>query len=222
MKDAISSLMKTGECACRHGVADFLGDLHFKLQNAARSISNLKCHLLRCKNQDAAKSDLFQAMKFDEVLLICDWSMKYLPRKYRENQSDWFGKRGIPWHITMAFHKTETSIESLGFVHIFQGQISQDSLTTAAIIIDVVENIQTIEASVSTFHIWSDNAGCYKSTEMMALLHSYGKVSSYNFCEAQNGKGPCDRTGAALKSAIRRFVNQGNDVLTAHAMKEVC
>ena len=25
--------------------------------------------------------------------------MKYLPRKYRESQTDWFGKRGIPWHI---------------------------------------------------------------------------------------------------------------------------
>jgi hypothetical protein len=114
MKDAISSLMKTSVCSCKHRPAVSLGDLHFRLQNAARSISNLKCHFLRCKNQDAAKSDLFQGMKFDEVLLICNWSMKYLPRKYREDQSDWFGKRGIPWHITMAFHKTEVWALSTG------------------------------------------------------------------------------------------------------------
>lgn len=83
-----------------------------------------------------------------------------------------------------------------------------------------MENIQSIDASISSFHVWSDNAGCYKSTEMMALLKSHGLVRSFNFCEAQDGKGPCDRTGATLKSAIRRFVNQGHDVLTAHSMKE--
>lgn len=221
MKDAISSLMKTIQCSCNHGLTDSLRDLQFKLQNATQSITNLKRHLIRCRNQDSAKSDLFDTMQHNEVLLICDWSMKYLPRKYREDQSDWFGKRGLPWHITMAFHKTETCIESLGFVHIFQSQVSQDSITTAAIIINVMENIQSIDASISSFHVWSDNAGCYKSTEMMALLKSHGLVRSFNFCEAQNGKGPCDRTGATLKSAIRRFVNQGHDVLTAHSMKEV-
>lgn len=192
MKDAISSLMKTIQCSCNHGLTDSLSDLQFKLQNATQSITNLKRHLIRCKNQDSAKSDLFDTMQHNEVLLICDWSMKYLPRKYREDQSDWFGKRGLPWHITMAFHKTETCVESLGFVHIFQSQVSQDSITTAAIIIDVMENIQSIDASISSFHVWSDNAGCYKSTEMIALLKSHGMVRSFNFCEAQNGKGPCD------------------------------
>ncbi|XP_061191608.1 uncharacterized protein LOC133199785 [Saccostrea echinata] len=153
MKDAISSLMKTIQCSSNHGLTDFLSDLHFKLQNATRSITNLKRRLIRCRNQDAAKSDLFNTMQSNEVLLICDWSMKYLPRKYREDQSDWFGKRGLPWHITVAFHKMETSVESLGFVHIFQSQISQDSMTTAAIIIDVMENIQSIDASISSFHV---------------------------------------------------------------------
>ncbi|XP_063443690.1 uncharacterized protein LOC134724531 [Mytilus trossulus] len=55
---------------------------------------------------------------------------------------------------------------------------------------------------------------------MMALLYANGSIASYDFCESQNGKGPCDRTGATLKSAIRRFINQGNDVLTAFAMKK--
>lgn len=113
-------------------------------------------------------------MQHNEVLLICDWSMKHLPRKNREDQSDWLGERarGLPWHITMTFHKRETCIESPGFVHIFQSQVSQDSITTAAIIINVLENIQSIDASISSFHVWSDNAGCYKSTEMMTLLKS--------------------------------------------------
>ncbi|CAC5422533.1 unnamed protein product [Mytilus coruscus] len=55
---------------------------------------------------------------------------------------------------------------------------------------------------------------------MMSILSKNKKVLSYDFCESQNGKGPCDRTGATLKSAIRRYINQGNDVLNASSMKK--
>ena len=34
-----------------------------------------------------------------QALLV---AMTFLPRKFRESQSDWFGKRGIPWHISLA------------------------------------------------------------------------------------------------------------------------
>ena len=39
--------------------------------------------------------------------------MKYLPRNYRERQTDWFGKRGIPWHISVAFRKRDEQIEQI-------------------------------------------------------------------------------------------------------------
>ncbi|CAC5385940.1 unnamed protein product [Mytilus coruscus] len=196
-----------------------LNDLNFNGTQTIQSITNLKNHLVRCKNQDSAKSVLFDTMSEDDVLLICDWSMKYLPKRYREDQTDWFGKRGLPWHITMAFQRVNGMVESLGFVHIFDSQISQDSLTTAAIILDVIDSILKFKDSAK-FHLWSDNAGCYKSTEMMSILSKNKKVLSYDFCESQNGKGPCDRTGATLKSAIRRYINQGNDVLNASSMKK--
>ena len=36
-----------------------------------------------------------------------DWAMKHLRSKYRESQADWFGKRGISWHIATAMRKSE-------------------------------------------------------------------------------------------------------------------
>lgn len=96
------------------------------MQKATQSIWNLKKHIMRCKNQDLARTHLFEKMPYEEVLLICDWAMKFLPRKFREDQCDWFGKRGIPWHICMAFcRRDDGSIGSLGFVHLFANQISQ-------------------------------------------------------------------------------------------------
>jgi hypothetical protein len=38
----------------------------------------------------------------------------------------------------MAFQKVNGIVESLGFVHIFNAQVSQDSLTTTAIILEML------------------------------------------------------------------------------------
>ncbi|CAC5385847.1 unnamed protein product [Mytilus coruscus] len=113
--------------------------------------------------------------------------------------------------------KTEGSVKFLTHVHIFEQPTPQDAATTGAILVDVFQNIP----SVKKVNIWSDNAGCYKSTLTIATLRQElgKKIKSYNFCEAQDGKGPCDRKASHIKSAIKRHVNEGNNVTTAHQMK---
>ena len=161
-------------------------------------------------------------MKEDEVLIILDWAMKYLPRRYREDQSNWFAKRGISWHISVAFRNDEeNTLQSLAFVHIFEGQISQDAKTTTAIILDTVKTLKRDNPNTNKVHLYSDNAGCYKSVDTINGLFNSDLITSYDFCEAQDGKGACDRTAATIKSAVRRYVNQGNDVMTASQLKQV-
>lgn len=195
-------------------------DYEYKLAQAKCNISNWKTHIVRTNHQEKAKSDIMANMGPNEVILVLDWAMKYLPRRYREDQSNWFAKRGLSWHIGVAFRRRET-IESLAFVHIFRGQISQDSNATSAVILDIVKEIKARNHSVSKVHLWSDNAGCYKSSETITALFRSRAIDTYDFCEAQSGKGACDRTAATIKSGIRRYVNQGNDVLTAEQMKTV-
>lgn len=196
-------------------------DIKFRLAQAEKALVNWKNHLLRARNQDTAKTTFFSNMKSDEVLLVLDWAMKFIPRKYREDTSDWFGKRGLSWHIGVAFRKKE-EIESLPFVHIFQEQAAQDATLTTAIIMDIVNILLDQYKDIKKVHLWSDNAGCYKSSETIStLFHHCKQVDTYDFCEAQDGKGACDRTAATIKSGIRRYVNQGNDVVTAIQMKKV-
>ena len=198
-------------------------DIHqYRIAQAGTSIKSWKQHIVRARNQDAAKSNFLEQMSTSEVLVVLDWAMKYLPRRYREDQSNWFAKRGLNWHVAVVFHRTEVNLESIGFVHIFETQISQDAKTTTAVILDVINSIYQNYSEIQKCHLWSDNAGCYKSNETLNCLLMSGKVSTYNFCEAQDGKGACDRTAATIKSGIRRFVNAGNDVLSATQMKEVC
>lgn len=68
--------------------------------------------------------------------------MKYLPRKYPESQTDWFVKRGIPWHISVAFRKVSDRLQMLTFSHIFQ-TCTQDSCAVLAVMADIIKQLKT-------------------------------------------------------------------------------
>ncbi|VDI06190.1 Hypothetical predicted protein [Mytilus galloprovincialis] len=160
----------------------------YKFSQAKEKILNWKCHKIRSRNQGAAKSDLLDSLEESEVVIVLDWAMKYLPRRYREDQSNC--------------------------------QISQDSVTTTFVILDIVEDLNTKYEDISKVHLWSDNAGCYKCTDTINAIAMSGKIAAYNFCEAQDGKRACARTAATLKADIRRHINEGNDVTSASQMKK--
>ena len=90
-------------------------DLNVLTEKAKREVSAWKTHLLRSVNQDQARLDILQVL-----LLVQDWAMKFIPRKYRERQTDWFGKRGIPWHVPVAMRKeSDGNCEMLTLCHVF-------------------------------------------------------------------------------------------------------
>ena len=80
-------------------------DSQFQISQAITNINNWKMHSVRARNQEVAKSVIFSSMSDDEVLIVLDWVMKYLPRKFREDNCDWFAKRGIPWYISVVFRR---------------------------------------------------------------------------------------------------------------------
>ena len=49
------------------------------------------------RRQDKCHVDILQDLNSTEVLITQDWAMKFLPQKYWETQTDWYGKRGIRW-----------------------------------------------------------------------------------------------------------------------------
>lgn len=60
---------------------------------------------MRSKNQEEARTKLLDEMTESDVIITCDWAMKFLPRKFREGQTDWFGKIGINWHVAVTLTK---------------------------------------------------------------------------------------------------------------------
>ena len=64
-------------------------------------------------NQDGARAQLLEAIDESSVLIVQDWAIKYLARKYTESQTDLFGKRGILWRLTGATRREGGELQML-------------------------------------------------------------------------------------------------------------
>ena len=202
------------------------------------TIDAWKCHLLRAINQDLCRQEILGTLNNNSLYIYMDWAMKWLPEKYREGQSNFFGKRGLSWHISVVVRKNEhpilntddtidedTSTEDenaygyLIIVHVFDHCV-QDSETVVAILRDVLIRTKHADSSIQNAFIRSDNAGCYHSAQTILALpqisyETNSLIRRIDFCDTQGGKGPCDWYAAVIKSHVRRFLNEKHNVTTA-------
>ena len=150
--------------------------------------------------------------------------MKFLPLRYGERMSEFFGKRGKSWHVgAVITRRTAGKLEVECFVHMFES-CTQNSFAAALIIENLLAKIKREYPQVDSAFFRSDNAGCYHSGALLLSLHEIGKHTGiaplrYDFSDPQSGKDICDRKTAPVKSLIRRWVNEKHDVLTALDMK---
>mgnify|MGYP002803906408 CR=1 FL=1 len=139
-------------------------ELLFIVEKSKQDITSWKAHLLRSVNQDEARVDVIDKLDETSVLLVQDWAMKFLPRKYRESQRDGFSKRGILWHVTVAIRKgldeeMQMLTSMLTFVNVFES-CTQDSCTVVAVMSNVLERLKEIIPALKSVYYWKDNAGC--------------------------------------------------------------
>ncbi|CAH3028356.1 unnamed protein product [Porites evermanni] len=80
-----------------------------------------KTHIVRSINKEKVKQDALKSEDPQSAILIMEWAMKFLQIKFREKQSEWFGKRGLSWHISTLITKNVDSgkIELKSYAHIF-------------------------------------------------------------------------------------------------------
>ena len=100
-------------------------DMQYTFRLAVQAIESWKAHQLRSLQQDKARSTALESLDESSVLITQDWAMKWLPQRYRETQADWFGKRGISWHVSVVVWRLAGQLEQQTFVHILE-ESSQD------------------------------------------------------------------------------------------------
>ena len=133
---ALYLVLSNFKTACDSGYVSLTSEDH-----AAHNIHLWKAHQLRYVNQDSCKQDILSLLDEGAVMIPLDWVMKYLPRKYRESQTEWYAKRCLPWHISVVTRKSGNVLHILAIIHIFEAT-KQDSNAVICIIDHVLKVIK--------------------------------------------------------------------------------
>lgn len=189
-------------------------EVEYLLVEDVKNILEWRKHQLRSVHQDDARKHALESLNPKEIYMQLDWAMKFLPTSGREDQASWFGKRGIPWHITYMLAVINNQLHYRTYVHVFD-PLSQDSNAIVAIVTDLLKRVKSEIPSLETAVIRSDNAGCYHSAHTLLSMPTVSQLTGimirrWDFSEPQFGKGPCDRIAALVKRHIRLFVNENN------------
>lgn len=203
-------------------------DLMYDFMQARTDILQWKAHILRSVNQEAAKQDQLGMIPNNATyaLIVMDWAMKFLQLKYREKQSDSYGNKGLSWHISTVISSDPDkagSLELQSFAHLFV-TCRQDWFAVSSMIENTLEMIKTQKPHITHVYLRSDEAGCYHNNSLIAAAKDIGQrvgitVCRYDFSEPQYGKDVCDRILCPMKTCIRRYCNEGHDILTAADMR---
>jgi len=201
-------------------------DILYDIERAKSDIFQWKAHILRSINQDNAKQDALKLLSDGKsVLIVMDWAMKFLQMKFREKQSDWFGKRGISWHISTVISRDADGedIELRNYAHLVDGSCQQDWFAVCSVVEHLLGIIKATKPTVTRAILRSDEAGCYHNNNLIAGIRDVSErtgipISRYDFSEPQYGKDVCDRILCPMKTTIRRYCNEGHDVLSARDM----
>lgn len=198
---------------------DMRDDLLYTHQNAVQAIQAWKAHQLRSLQQDKARTTVLEDLDETKVLITQDWAMKWLPQRYRETQADWFGKRGISWHISVVVRRVNATLQHQTFVHIVE-DCSQEGNSVIQLLRHTLETLKREHPEIETAALRQDNAGCYHSVAMVSACRLMAgetgiRVKRVDFSDPQGGKGACDRKAATVKAHVRRYVNEGHNVVTA-------
>ena len=84
--------------------------------------------------------------------------------------------------------------------------------------------IEEADPELERAYFKQDNAGCYYSGNTIISTKLAGDVAGVavvrnDFSDPQGGKGVCDRQAATIKGNVGRYVNEGNDVVSAQQLK---
>ena len=127
--------------------------------------------------------------------------MKFQQMKFREKQSEWFGKRGLSWHISSVIFKDENSkeVEVQSYAHLFDS-CTQDWYAVASIVEDCLSSssllilqflkcicvqkkpVVTITTLSSQLYQASGNALEFRSDALIIMSRDMARTFAIVFC----------------------------------------
>ena len=141
-----------------------------------------------------------------------DWAMKYIPLAQREEQTSWFGKRGLSLHVSVANLKVHPTLIPPGelagakidyytctYIHLPENTNKQNGQAVIALLVHLLKVIQSEVPWISKAIIRPDNAGCYHCSELIYAVplvsRRFGMKNTRWVTRAAKWQGPCRSHG---------------------------
>ena len=128
----------------------------------------------------------------------------------------------LPGKESVVARKGE-KLEVSSYAYLFNS-CSQDWFTVLSILENLMSVIKRSDPLITKAYLRSDEAGCYHNSSLLASLRDIGsrqgiEIVRYDYSEPQYGKDMCDRILCPMKAAVRRYCNEGHDIVTAQDMQ---
>ena len=174
-------------------------------------------HQVQAANEASVPRDLIRELVYGEAMATCDWKAKWLSAVFREAQSDFFGKTGIPWHGTMFyFPATDGSIEIEYIDVVMAADGKEDGVATFAAFELSVQKFKEAHPHVTKLKsVRTDGAVAYAGTEFaigLALMTSANglSVDKHHIGTSGNNKSSLDAHFASAGQAVDRLIDGGH------------
>ncbi|XP_076085029.1 uncharacterized protein LOC143055862 [Mytilus galloprovincialis] len=201
-----------------------LEEMKFEMEMAEKHLMEWKKHLLRTVHQESARRNILKSLTTKQALVIMDWAMKFLPFQYRETQSEFFEKKGFSWHISCVITTSkENELDLQCYIHILENG-TQGWFSVANILVNLLDQLKTVNPEIDELFLKSDNAACYHCTNLLSFIQQNNAIfpiliKEYNFSEAQSGKDLCDSKTGTSRLHIYKYANDGHNVVSSADMK---
>ena len=101
--------------------------------------------------------------------------MKFLQLRYREKHSDWYGKRGLSWHISSVVSSSQSgTTEVISYAHLFD-QCTQDWYAVTPILEELFKLLKRKNPELQKVYLRLDEAGCYHSSSLTLATRDIAK-----------------------------------------------
>ena len=136
--------------------------------NTGNDIFDWKSHILGLTNQENGKQDALYHLDNNTVLVIMHWAKKVQPRRCRQKQCKWFGKRGLSWHVSSVFSKHDTlSVQT--FVRIIDNS-NQHWFSVAPIEENLTQIVKVKNSQITKAFLRSDEVRFLRAPECQRHL----------------------------------------------------
>ena len=177
-------------------------DILHDLRQAKKDILEWKSHRMRSVNQEKAKEEMISRLDDSTVMVMMDWAMKFQQTKYREKQQEWFGKRGLSWHVSSVVSKhADNQVKVQSYIHLIDS-CSQDWYSVFSILESVLKTVKKENHVVRNAYLRSDEAGCYHSNMLVTACHDVSRVTGVNTV-AYNRRATKRKKTSVIESFVR-------------------